>query len=250
VDRRAVARGYAARVSDDSLKDRLVQSLVAAREQEAALLALVDESPPVEDGRWTAKDCIAHLNTWREHAVRALVAAQQGIAFDGPANDSDLDARNAEIYHEHRDDSAATVRAGADETYTALIDAVTACSDADLLRERPDSSGPVWRVVPGNGHGHVAQHLSYWAVEHGDPVAAEEAAKWSYTIDSELFPDNQPVADYNFACFYARNGDADKALPLLRTALRARPDLRTIALEDVDIEPIRDDPRVQSLIGP
>jgi hypothetical protein len=250
VDRGAVARGYAARMTDDSLKDRLVQSLVAAREREAALLALVDDSPAAEYGRWTAKDCIAHLNTWREHAVRALLAAQQGTAFEGPANDTDLDARNADIYKEHRGDTAATVRATAAESYTALVDAVKGCSDADLLRERPDNGGPVWRVVPGNGHGHVAQHLSYWAVEHGDPVAAEEAAKWSYAIDSELFPDNQPVADYNLACFYARNGDTDKALPLLSTALRACPDLRAFALEDVDIEPIRDDPRVESLLGP
>ena len=69
-------------------------------------------------------------------------------------------------------------------------------------------------------------------------------------LDSELFPENQPVADYNFACFYARNGDAEQALPLLRAALRARPDLRAFALEDADIEPIRDDPRVESLLGP
>jgi hypothetical protein len=236
-------------MSSDSLKDRLVHSLVVAREKEALLLALVDDSPPVEYGRWTAKDSIAHLNTWREHAVRALDAAQHGTAFEGPANDSDLDARNAEIYKAHRGESAATVCATAAQSYTALIDAINACSDADLLRERPDNGGPVWRVVPGNGHGHVAQHLSYWAVEHGDPVAAEEAATWSHAIDSELFPDNQPVADYNFACFYARNGDADKALPLLSTALRARSELRAFALEDVDIEPIRDDPRVESLLG-
>jgi len=50
--------------------------------------------------------------------------------------------------------------------------------------------------------------------------------------------------------FYARNGHADEALPLLRAALRARPDLRTFALDDADIEPIRDDPRVESLLGP
>ena len=250
MDRHAGARGYAARVTDDSLKDRLVRSLVAAREREAMLLALVDNSPPVEEGRWTAKDCIAHLNTWREHAVRALGAAQHGTAFDGPATDTDVDSRNAAIYDEHRGDSAATVRATAVESYAALIDAVIACSDADLLRERPENAGPVWRVVPGNGHGHVAQHLSYWAVEHGDPDAAEEAARWSYAINSELFPENQPVADYNFACFYARNGAVDQALPLLSSALRARPDLRAFALEDVDIEPIRDDPRVESLLGP
>ncbi len=249
MDRRAVARGYAAGVSSDSLKDRLVQSLLAAREREAVLVALVDDAPPREDGRWSAKDSVAHLNTWREHAVSTLDAARRGTAFEGPAFDTDVDARNAEIYEAHRADTAASVRATAAETYTALIDAVNACSDADLLRERPDNGGPVWRVVPGNGHGHVAQHLSYWAVDHDAPAAAEEAARWSYAIDSELFPDNQPVADYNFACFYARNGDADKALPLLSTALRARPDLRAFALEDVDLEPIRDDPRVESLLG-
>ena len=68
--------------------------------------------------------------------------------------------------------------------------------------------------------------------------------------NSDLFPENQPVADYNFACFFARNGNADDALPLLRAALRSRPGLRAYALDDADIEPIRDDPRVASLLGP
>jgi hypothetical protein len=103
--------------------------------------------------------------------------------------------------------------------------------------------------VPGNGHGHTSQHLTYWAFDHGDPDGAEGAAKWSYAIDSELLPENRPVADYNFACFYARTGNAEDALPLLSAALRARPDLWAYALEDVDLEPIRDDPRLQSLLG-
>jgi hypothetical protein len=236
-------------MSSDSLKDRLVQSLHAASEKEAVLLALVDDSSPAEADLWTAKDSIAHLNTWREHGVRALEASRLGTPFEGPANDTDLDARNAQIYELHRADAAATVRAAATETYAALIEAVNACTEADLLRERPDNGGPVWRVVPGNAHSHVAQHLSYWAVDHGDPEGAEAAAKWGYALDSELFPENQPVADYNFACFYARNGNAEAALPLLSASLRARPDLRAFALEDVDIEPIRADPRVQSLLG-
>ena len=236
-------------MTGDSLKDRLVRSLEAARVKEAGLLALCDDAPPSPAGSWTAKDNIAHLNTWREHAVHTLDAARQGKPFEGPAFDTDVDARNAEIYEAHRGDSAAAVRVAASESYTALIDAVLACSEADLLRERHGDAGPVWHVVPGNGHGHVAQHLSYWAVESGDPVGAEDAATWGYALDSELFPENQAVADYNFACFYARNGRADEALPLLRDALRSRPELRTFALEDVDIEPIRDDPRLQSLLG-
>lgn len=233
----------------DSLQGRLVRSLEAARVKEAALLALCDDAPPSPAGSWTAKDNIAHLNTWREHAVHTLDAARQGAPFEGPAIDTDVDARNAEIYEAHRGDSAAAVRAAAGESYTALIAAVLACAEADLLRERPGNGGPVWHIVPGNGHSHVAQHLSYWAGDHGDPTGADEAATWGYALDTELFPENQPIADYNFACFYARNGNAEQALPLLRAALRSRSDLRAWALEDADIEPIRDDPRVQTLLG-
>jgi Protein of unknown function (DUF1706) len=235
-------------MTTDSLGERLVQSLEAARIREAEMLALCDDSPAPEAGRWTVRDNIAHLNTWREHGTRTLDAARLGEPFDGPANDTDVDAQNAEIYERHRNDSAADVRAAVDETYAALIAAVRACSDDDLLRERPNDAGPVWRVVPGNGHGHVAQHLSYLAAERDDPAGAEDAAKWGYALDTELFPENQPVADYNFACFYARNGHADEALPLLQAALRVRPDLRAFAVEDADVAPIRDDPRVQSLL--
>jgi hypothetical protein len=234
----------------DSLKTRLLQTLDAASTREAALLALCDDSSPSEAGRWTAKDNVAHLSTWREHATSTLDAVRLGKPVEGPANESDLDGRNAAIYEAHRADPAATVRAAAGESYAALIAAVNACTDEDLMRDRPGDGGPVWRVVPGNGHGHVAQHLSYWAAEHDDQAGAEDAAKWAYALDTELFPENQPVADYNFGCFYARNGRADEALPLLRAALRSRPKLRSFALEDADIGPIRDDPRVQSLLGP
>ena len=232
-----------------SLSDRLVQSLRAAQEKEAVLLPVVDDAPSADDGRWSAKDNVAHLNTWREHAARTLTAARLGTPFPGPAVDTDVDASNAVIYEEHRDDSAAAVRDAFKASYSALVEAITACSEDELLRERPDNGGAVWLVVPGNGHAHTSQHLTYWAIDRGDPQGAEEAAKWSYAIDSDLLPENQPVADYNFACFYARNGNVEKALPLLSAALRARPTLRAFALEDVDIEPIRDDPRVQSLLG-
>jgi hypothetical protein len=228
-------------MTDDSLSERLVQSLEAARAKEAVLLDLCDDSPPAEAGRWTVRDNIAHLNTWREHAVHTLDAVRLGKPLEGPANESDLDVRNAEIYETHKGDSAADVR--------ALIAAVRACSEEDLLRERPGNGGEAWLIVPGNGHAHVAQHLSYLAADNGDPAGAESAAKWAHDLDIELFPEQKPVADYNFACFYARNGHADEALPLLQASLLARPDLRRFALEDADLAPIRDDPRVESLLS-
>jgi hypothetical protein len=238
-------------VTDSSLRDRLLTTLDAARLREQALLDLCDEAPPSEPGRWTAKDNVAHLNTWREHAVRTLDAMRAGKPLDGPLDDRNIDETNAEIYEAHRGDSAASVRAAFDSTYAALTAAVTACTDDELRRERPGNGGAVWRIVPGNGHAHVAQHLSYWYIDRNDAAAAEDAAVWAHILETGLFPDpeDRAVADYNLGCFYARNRRVDEALPLIAGALRAQPDLRAWASADPDITPIRDDPRVQSLLG-
>lgn len=243
-------RRYADRVTEATLRDRLLQTLDAAQEREAGLLALCDDAPAAEAGLWTAKDNIAHLNTWREHAARTLDAMRLGAPLEGPFDDRDIDGRNAEIYEEHRRDTSDAVRAASATTYAALKQAVAACTDDELLQERP-TGGAVWRLVPGNGHAHVAQHVSSWLVEHGDPVAAEATAVWAYTLETDLFPDpaDQAVADFNLACFYARNARAEEALPLLASALRSQPDLRDWAQSDPDLAPIREDPRVQSLVG-
>ena len=237
---------------DSDLKDRLIRTLEAARVREEALLAVCDDAPSAVAGQWTAKDNIAHLNAWRAYAARAIEAARLGqpIAESAEAG-GDLDAQNDVIYQAHRGDSAATVLAAVDETYTALIDAIAACTDEDLLRERPGNAGPFWRIVPGNGHTHVSQHLSYYYAEHGDPAAAEDAAVWAHTLEVDLFPDpvERAAADYNLACYYGRTDRVAEALPLLASALRSRPDLRTWAAEDPDLDPIRERPEVRAVIA-
>jgi Protein of unknown function (DUF1706) len=248
VERGRSGRRYAARVTEASLRDRLLESLHRAHAQEEALIALCDDEPAPVAGQWTAKDNVAHLNAWREHATQILDAVRRGEEPEGPVDDRDLDARNAVIYEAHRGESAADVRAVATASYAALLEAVAASSEEVLLRDRPGGSA-LWHLVPGNGHGHVAQHVSSWAGEHDDTEGAEAVALWAYEIGVELFPEEKVIADYNFACFYGRNGRAEEALPLLRDALRASPDLVPFALEDPDLTPIRNDPRVQSLLG-
>ena len=237
-------------MTEASLRDRLLQTLDAAQEHEKVLLALCDDAPAADEGRWTAKDNVAHLNTWREHATRTLDAMRVGAPLEGPFDDSEIDGRNAEIYEEHRRDTSEAVRAASAATYAALKEAVAGCTDEALLAERP-SGGALWRFVPGNGHAHVAQHISSWLAEHGDPAGAEATAKWAYDLETELFPEpeDKAVADFNLACFYARNARVEEALPLLGSALRSQPDLRAWARNDPDLAPIREDPRVQSLIG-
>ena len=234
------------------LKDRLIQTLEASRVREQALLEVCDDAPSPVAGRWTAKDNIAHLNEWRAYAARSIEAARLGRPIpDSAEAGGDIDAENEVIYQAHRGDSAAAVVAAVDETYTALIDAIAMCSEEDLLRERPGNAGPFWRIVPGNGHTHVSQHLSYYHAEHGDPAAAEDAAVWAHTLEVGLFPDpvERAAADYNLACFYGRSDRVAEALPLLASALRSRPDLRRWAAEDPDLDPIREHPEVRAVLA-
>jgi hypothetical protein len=233
-----------------SLRDRLLQTLDAARERESVLIAVCDDAPsPIAD-QWTAKDNVAHLSAWREHAALTLDAMRLNQPMPELPYPADLDARNRVIFDAHHHDPADAIRAWAAQTYTQLIEALRACSDDDLQRERPGDAGPLWRIIPGDGHAHVAQHLSYWYGEHDDPAAAEDAAVWAHSLEVELFPDpaDRAVADYNLACFYARTGRGDEAVPLLRTALNGRPDLLHWASEDPDLDSLRGNAELQPLL--
>jgi tetratricopeptide (TPR) repeat protein len=54
---------------------------------------------------------------------------------------------------------------------------------------------------------------------------------------------------YNLACAEAQLGETDAALEHLRGAVEERPSLAEDALEDVDLEPLRDDPRFPETVA-
>jgi tetratricopeptide (TPR) repeat protein len=54
---------------------------------------------------------------------------------------------------------------------------------------------------------------------------------------------------YNLACAESRAGHRQDAIDHLRAALAAAPGLRSLAREDSDFDPIRDDPAFTELIG-
>ena len=235
-------------MTEEQLKPQLRRTVEAAAEKEQVLAALCDDSTAGADGRWTAKDHVAHLSAWREHAARVLDATLRG---EEELEDFDIDTQNARIHATFRDQSARDVLAAAQASYDQLLAAIDATTETVLQRDRKGRAGPVWRVVPGNGHSHVGQHVSQWQLEHGDETAAEQTAQWVHGLDL-LFTDahSQAVADYNLACFYARAGRAREAIPLLRASLeKGDASLTEWAREDADLEGIRDRPEVAALLS-
>jgi tetratricopeptide (TPR) repeat protein len=225
-----------------ALKETLRVLMKAGREKEASdLLPHVNDDPPSQAGRWTAKDNLAHLSAWRLIAAAELEAVQTGSPAPGSVSE-DTEENNAKVYEATRNQRAAAVLDQASRSWDTLAAAVEACSEEDLLKpriRRPEQAA--WQVIPGNTFFHIAEHLGYWNDERGQPAQSEAAALWSHDLANKNFPDERQrgTADYNLGCFYAVRGRAEMAIPYLRSGIELNPSLRGWAKTDSDLDSIR-----------
>jgi tetratricopeptide (TPR) repeat protein len=93
--------------------------------------------------------------------------------------------------------------------------------------------------------------LGYLAEERGDAAKAGAAARWAHDLDHEAFTDSRQRgnADYNLGCYFARRGQAEQALPLLRRGFELNPSLKSFAKEESDLDPLRASPELAALLG-
>ena len=226
---------------------RLIVKETRAKET-SDLLPFVDDEPPSEAGRWTAKDNLAHMSAWRVHAAESLQAAR---VHREAREMGELDVANAAIYAETKDLSVDAVRERSRRSWDALASEIEACTVQDLLGARPGQPDrKAWEVVPGNTHGHLAEHLGYWHSERGDEASAEAAQLWQLGLDERAFddPKQRGNAVYNLACYFARRGRKEEAMPYLTQSFKLNPSLREWARKDVDLDPIRGDDQVARLL--
>ena len=242
--RRAIVSGMPA----GGLRERLLAIVDATRDRERELLALCDDVDAAEPGRWTAKDHVAHLTWWRNHAADVVRAARLGIPVE---RFDDIDAANERTYRIYRDRSADDVREDSVISYLALAREIEAAAADDFRLPRPDRPEmETWQVVPPNLEGHLAEHLSQWYLEQGDENAADSAQLWAFHLD-ETFdsPKGRAAGAFNLACYYAKRGRADDAISRLRDALALHPELVAWARADSDLESIRDRTEVRTLLA-
>jgi tetratricopeptide (TPR) repeat protein len=235
-----------------TIKDTLRLLMKAGREKEESdLVPHVDDSLPVEPGRWTAKDNLAHLSAWRLTATAELDAIRTGNQAASSVSE-DIEQSNAKVYEATRQQPAAQVLDEARSSWATLTAAVEACTEEDMMKpriRRPEQ--PAWQVIPGNTYFHIAEHLAYWHSERGEDTAAEEAAIWAHDLASNTMPDarQRGTADYNLGCFYAVRGRVNEAIPYLRSGIEQNPSLREWARTDTDLDPIRSAPELVRLLA-
>ena len=232
------------------LKVRLIASIEMARDREVELIAEAGEPRGADPLVWTAKDNLAHLTAWRFRAAEMLTAARTGTP-PSPGFDDET-VTNRGIFEINKDRPVSEIVERAKQSYAELIAAIDACSNEDLLRPHPlRPERVVWELIPGNGHGHLAEHLAYWHLDRKREADAVGAHRWAQDVVTQCFPEprDRSFAAYNIACFYSRRGLADEALPNFETAFELNPELKAWAQKDSDLDPIRGNATLQELLA-
>ena len=124
---------------------------------------------PGVSGYYSTKDIIAHLTAYEAGLVTWLREAKAGRAYvDEVLDHPDLDFRNAKIYEEYKQRSAAEVLDAFDKTWAELQACVEALTDEELTD--PEASAwfvvprwgrkqELWKCIANDGYEHHHQHL-------------------------------------------------------------------------------------------
>src|SRR5439155_19938623 len=98
-------RRCSAQGADGRMKAKLLGLIEIGRQKEAEVFVPhVDDSAPAAPGRWTAKDTVAHLLSWRQVAAGERDSARTGSPAPAVADDDAI--QNAEFYTQTHDEPA------------------------------------------------------------------------------------------------------------------------------------------------
>jgi hypothetical protein len=235
------------------LRSRLIAVLEHTYGYERRLAGELSEAERAAVGtleRWSPKDLIAHMTSWRKRLNERLDAA---LRDETPTNFGDTDELNAEAFEANRQRSWSDVVGEAETTFAQLVQYVEQFRDEDLAdpnRYAWRKGDPLFLHVIGTAHLHPLTHITEFYRERNDWARAEEMHKANVSIVLDKlgeWPRMRGIALYDLACFYATAGRPDEALPLLREALPLHPRLVEWSKQDPDLDSLRDRPEYQAL---
>jgi tetratricopeptide (TPR) repeat protein len=129
-----------------------------------------------------------------------------------------------------------------------------AVSDEDLCDPSPNAflaGRQLWLQVVVRGFWHPSGHLGEYYLAHGrfeDAIGLQSRAVVTGALLSVPDP-AQAMAFYNLACAQARAGEPAAGLKSLQEAIGLNPQLRANAERDADLDRVREDGRLESLLG-
>jgi hypothetical protein len=234
------------------IKDKLLDVIQRGKEQEEAFIRSLSEAERQAQGTfqdWSAKDLLGHITAWKTRQADRVEHALRG---EQPDSAEDFEHENSVIYDAMYGKSFAEVQQVSQQTWARLIAGIQALSDEDLTdRQRfPWTNGqPLWRQIVSNSYTHPSIHLAEHHTKLGRPEIGLKLQVQSATVLGGLdeSPDWQGTLIYNLACYYAINGQREKALDSLRQSLQMNPNLVEWSKQDSDLNSLRSDPEYLAL---
>lgn len=233
------------------IKPLLIDLFQYSFEQEIALIDHLTESEKSSPGgfeRWSAKDLLAHNASWKEFRTASLQAAS---AEEQPLNEEQENVMNAKTFEKYNHLQLDEVIAYARHAHQGLLEMLQATPEEGLFdTSLPWQEGqPIWRIYTSYGCTHNLIHLAEHYRQRGESYLATRL--WEETV-KRLMPLNdgdawQGSVKYNLACQYAQDNQHEKAIKVLKEALRLNPGLTEWSQHDPDIAPLRELPGYQAI---
>jgi hypothetical protein len=224
------------------MKD-VLHLLESQREAERRFVAEAASTPDFPRG-WTSALLMAHIASWREKLRGALIEASRREPVSPPP--IDVDAFNAAELALNARISLEEAATRADALLVDLIDLWASLGDRPFTWYIAKTTG---EALVRNSYAHPRNHLAEHFIERGDRARGyqiyEESAIALRQADAP--PTTLGTALYNLACARVGQRRQDEALDLLAEAFPMRADLRSNAVADPNLAPLKTHPRFQSL---
>jgi hypothetical protein len=213
-----------------------------AATQEQVLLAAHRVAEAGSAANWAAAPLVAHNTEFRQQQVQRLESIIGGLV---PPEFGEIDHGSAAVYLGYAGTPATAVAETSWQVTGALMRALAAISDDDLLdpARNPWLRGrQLWLQVIVRGFWHPSGHLGDYYLAHGQPEEAVGLATAAVAAAGALDAPAaaRGMACYNLACARARAGQPDEAAGALAEAIRLNPDVRANAGRDPDLAILRD----------
>jgi rhodanese-related sulfurtransferase len=215
--------------------------------------------------RWSPRDLVANIASWRRLQTEKLAAATRGEPLPVWRDESVVNRLDAETYAANQHRPWADVHAESVRFYEGLVAQVASMSE-DMLtgntgKNGNDASSParagegaggavLWPETLGNGLWHPYAQITKWYRQRDQ---TPRALALQDRLGHELARLGAPAAlrgeaAYTLAGFSALAGESTRALASLREALRLRPDLAGWAGHDPDLVSLRALPEFRELV--
>lgn len=194
---------------------------------------------------WPAALVMFHIAMWRERLRNAL--SEEAAGRSHVAQPGNADEINETELPNGIGTPLSDAAARSDHLLGEIIDLY------ETLGDRPFEwmvNNTTAEAILGNSYMHARVHIYEYLRDNGDLDGANALFE---KAESELRAIDAPTpqlgtATYNLACARANQGRFNEAIELLGQAFEMRPAMKRFVANDLDLAPLREDPRFQAFV--